>query len=653
MLPPEEQERIWETVTLPTLIKNDKVPKLESHDADGNFLRILFKRNDEVFEMHKMVYDILEKRQLLDDIKDYFTEKAVVSSLLVYDDEGTKFKIELIELIELKGKTAAGERPLEVYKTAIDKKEGEDALNKLAFIAAKAAHAQALSMLFDAGVSPAITDGKESTLLHILANKYELSFRSSFYNSIHEMPAGAVEATVNLLLDNNVSALRKDEKKMTCYHYAARTGMVELVEALAKRSVKLNMTDEIGNNGIHIACEHCKVVMKQIDKSKIELERQQKLADEFAAKWKKEGKSSETIEEGLKKYHNSSLKKAKQECEVFEKLPDDYFRIIKIFTEAGVDPNQKNTRNISALELAIQNDLKKFAAFLSGTLTGDNDEAALATGGMTLHQAAEKGDAEAIKAIINAGADPNDILFTNLKSTSFYDKLNTIPSGFDGCTALTIAAYLFHVDAVEALLACGADPSFKNGKGRTAFRYLFTSTNAPLHPKVIEEKRIQRIVKAMLGSGFKIDAAVDEDDNTLLTLACRSSSLNETRFTRPKLKAAVIDEALKHKPNLNLTNRLGETALMCCCEYDFDIMENVQLSLLEGGADTALADKNGDTAMHYAARNKNEYGAKTLCEMLLEFGADAKAVNNKGKTALDIATEKNNEPLVKLLLTKM
>ena len=651
MLSSEDQERIWETVTLPTLIKNDKVPKLESHDSEGKFLRFLFKRNNDLFEMHKIVYDILEKHKLIDDIMDYLKTTAGVTSVILCDDEGPKFKI------DLKGQNVPVERPLDVYKTAIERKEGEDALNKLAFRAAKDAHAEALSLLFEAGVSPAITDDKESTLLHILANKYELSFRSGFYASLHQIPAGAVEATVNLLLDNNVSALRKDEKKMTCYHYAARTGMVEFIEALAKRGVKLNMTDGSGNNGIHIACERCGSIMEQISKSGSVLEQEQKRAEEFAATWKKEGKSPETIENGLKKYCNSSLEKAKQECEVFKKLPEDYFRIIKIFAEAGVDPNQKNGTykstlysNKSALEFAIGFSLKEIAAFLSGTLTGDNDKAALVSGGMTLHQAAEKGDAEAIKAIIGAGADPNDILFTDLKSTNFYDSQNKMRPKYDGCTALTIAAYLFNADAVEALLACGADPSHKDGRGWTSFRYLFTSTNSPV---CSDQKRIQRTIKVMLDSGFNIDATVDNDDNTLLTLACRSSSINKTGFRSPKIKSVVIEAALGRKPNLNLTNCFGETALMSCCEWDFDMMENVQLSLLEGGADTALADKNGDTALHYAVRNRDEYGAKTLCETLLEFGADAKAVNNKGKTALDIATEKNRETLVKLLLAKM
>jgi ankyrin repeat protein len=83
------------------------------------------------------------------------------------------------------------------------------------------------------------------------------------------------------------------------------------------------------------------------------------------------------------------------------------------------------------------------------------------------------------------------------------------------------------------------------------------------------------------------------------------------------------------------------------------MMENVQVALLEQGAEVSAADRNGDTALHYAARNDDKNGAKVLCEMLLEFGAAAAAVNNAGKTALDIATEIGNEPLVKLLLAKI
>jgi ankyrin repeat protein len=208
------------------------------------------------------------------------------------------------------------------------------------------------------------------------------------------------------------------------------------------------------------------------------------------------------------------------------------------------------------------------------------------------------------------------------------------------------------VEAAEALLAAGADPSFKDGSGHAAISCLFSDNfKGNFNAKAIEEKYISRLIKAMLGAGYKIDETVDDDGNTLLLLACKSSG--GSAYKGRTKKGDAIEEALKNKAGINLTNRFGETALMHVCSRDFETMEKVQLSLLESGAGTGAFDKNGDTALHYAARNSDNTAAKTLCDMLLEFGADAKAVNNEGKTALDIAAETNNEPLAKILLSKM
>jgi ankyrin repeat protein len=144
---------------------------------------------------------------------------------------------------------------------------------------------------------------------------------------------------------------------------------------------------------------------------------------------------------------------------------------------------------------------------------------------------------------------------------------------------------------------------------------------------------------------------VNDDSDTILNLACTFP--RGTGYNHYTLKGVIIEEALKYNADINLANLLGETPLMWACKNDFDVMENFQIQFLEGGADVKAKDREGNTALHYAAMNDSKTGAKTLAEILLEFGTDPAAVNNAGKSALDIATENGNEALVKLLVSKL
>ncbi|MCL1810813.1 MAG: ankyrin repeat domain-containing protein [Methanomassiliicoccaceae archaeon] len=526
---------------------------------------------------------------------------------------------------DMKGREAA----LEVYKAVLAENPGLG--EELAFLAADFAHPEALILLFEAGVSPTATGDKGFTLLHYLAKKKES------YSKIK--PEGAIKATTELLLDNKVSALRKDEwLNITCYLYAAQNGMWEMIEVMAARGTKLNMTDRKGNTGIHIACEHVRNRLNSLEYRKRDLDRAMKEYEEIRDRLKDQNKTEEQIVQYAERNMFITVSYAQQEYDKAVAEIEGYFLTVKAFAEGGVDINEKNTEGKSALDIAIHSNAKKIAAYLSGSLTDDADESVLTIGGMTLHQAAEKGDVEAIKAIVATGADLN-----GLKDG---DK-----SKFGGCTALAIAYAHMKADSAEALLSCGADPSYKDGNGRAAISYLAADLSSALSNKVYEEKRIQRMFKDLFNAGMNINLSVNDDGDTLLILACRA--VWGAAHGKKELKKDILDAVLRHDPDVNLPNRFGETALMNASAKNFEIMENIQIDLLERGADVTFADKKGDTALHYAARNFDKKGAKSLCEMLLEFGADAKAVNNAKQTALDIATEKDNEPLVKLLLGKM
>jgi ankyrin repeat protein len=331
--------------------------------------------------------------------------------------------------------------------------------------------------------------------------------------------------------------------------------------------------------------------------------------------------------------------KVRKEYEKSKELVEAYFLTVKAFADGGVDSDEKDEGGNSALDIAVRSGAKKIAAFLSGTLTGDNEEQVLTAGGMTLHQAAEKDDAEAIKAIAGMGADIN-----GLKEGKELD------SG--GLTPLGVAVECFKCNAAEALLSCGADPAFKDLYGRVAITYLFSrDIKRNFDEDSFKNKLISKIYGAMINSGLNVDETVNGEGDTLLILACKTRC--NWKINNHSVKGEVIAELLRRKPDLNIANRFGETALMHVCSSDFEVVENFQIEMLERGADASAKDNNGNTALHYAANNSERSAAKSLCDMLLEFGADARAVNNLRKTALDIATERNNEPLVKLLLSKI
>jgi ankyrin repeat protein len=478
---------------------------------------------------------------------------------------------------------------------------------ELALLAAAHAHPEALNLLFEAGVDPALTDDYGYTLLHEAA-KMEYRF--------YEPAPDDMANTVNLLLDKKVSVLRRDENKnMACYHYAAEAANYRFVETLAARGCKLNMTDRDGNTGVHIAALWAKEAVHGV-----------KLAEE-AVEFQKQRGDNKAVDSKI-----AVVEEHKQKLE-------NYFKTVNAFASGGVDIDEKNSMDQPALDLAVKSGAKKIAAFLSGKLGGGDDEAAVAAGGMSLHEAAEKNDADAIRAIAKTGADMNALSDREDKP-------------YKGLSALSVACAFLNAGAVLALLECGADPAYRDSSGRAAPAYCFPpGAMASLHSGIFKDKIIPTIFRAMMDRGLSVNGFVTNDSDTILLLACKTDT--GRAYNGYTLKGTVIEEALKNRADFNISNRFGETPLMWASGKDFDGMEKFLPLFLEGGADVLAKDGRGNTALHYAAANDSKNGAKTCAETRLEFGADAKAVNNEGKSALDIAVEKNNEPLVKLLLGRM
>ena len=164
---------------------------------------------------------------------------------------------------------------------------------------------------------------------------------------------------------------------------------------------------------------------------------------------------------------------------------------------------------------------------------------------------------------------------------------------------------------------------------------------------------IEKLLKLLVDNGLKINDTVDSKENTAFIKACKS--IDENNLSNGKTLAAVVAKfLLKENCDVNLTNLDGQTALMFLCASRDVESQDLQIQVLEAGADIEATDKNGNTPLIYAAKNRNASIGKEMAELLFDFG-DPKLghVNNDGKTALEIATDLNNEEFVKFLLIKM
>jgi uncharacterized protein len=211
---------------------------------------------------------------------------------------------------------------------------------------------------------------------------------------------------------------------------------------------------------------------------------------------------------------------------------------------------------------------------------GANPAAKNRFGASPLSEAAAAGNADVVKALLEAGADA------------------TALSTADGETVLMTAARAGNADAVRALLDRGADVNARERyKGQTALMW----AAAERHPGV---------VKLLLERGA--DWRVRSFDR-------------ETK--PPKLSAA---------SSISPIPRGGFTALLFAAR-EGDV-ESVR-TMLDAGVDINYGDVDNTTALVVAIMNK-QY---TLAKFLIERGADTTVVDAGGRTALYAIVDIRNE----------
>jgi ankyrin repeat protein len=258
----------------------------------------------------------------------------------------------------------------------------------------------------------------------------------------------------------------------------------------------------------------------------------------------------------------------------------------------------------------------------------------LIMGGLTaLLIASRDGNLEAVKALLEVGADPNQV------------------STGDHSSTLVIAIANGHYTVADYLVKHGADPNLINVDGLTPLWATANMRYAPVswapNPRTDQEMDSLILVADLLDHG------ADPNTHSLKRKLWFSPSSHDQTWADPRGSTAFWRAAEASDVDLmkllvsrgadpNLPNAIGTTPLIVAAGLGWvgnfsanapGQWMNAVKFCLDNGASINAADQKGYTALHGAAvRGDNE-----IVAFLVSKGADIKAVTKAGDTVADMA----------------
>lgn len=315
--------------------------------------------------------------------------------------------------------------------------------------------------------------------------------------------------------------------------------------------------------------------------------------------------------------------------------------MVQVLAKAGISPNQPNTNGVTPLMAALGNPQRE--AVMAGLLAAGADPEATTPqqGSLLLYGMEQRLSLEVLQSLVNP------------KTVNVQDS--------KGNTSLLRALESHNGEMVQRLLEAGADASIKNSEGVSPMQLALNNYDEAFALQLVQ-------AQAAINRASDVVNVQDRQGNTLLMrLAGRSADMKlmaslvgmgadltlknrqgESTFTLFKnnwqvekrhtflinsipyiTNATMLEGFFKAGANVNEASESGFTPLMAAASLKKS--QGLAERLLQAGAQADVRDKEGWSALHFAAR----YGTAQTVNALLAKGV-----------AVDVRTEKNYTPLM-------
>ena len=432
---------------------------------------------------------------------------------------------------------------------------------------------------------------------------------------------------VQLLLERDVNANLSNKDGNTPLLIACSHGNLDIVKLLLKRAVTVNLSNKVGSTPLQIACLKGNLeIVKLLLESKADVN----VLD-------KDGKSPllfacysgnlEIVKLLLEYKADVNVSNKDGITPLIYACSKDNLKMVKLLLEYKADVNVPNKEGITPLIYACSKNnleiVKLLLEFKADVNFQNKDSIA------PLLLACSKDNLEIIKLLLEFKAD------VNVKSK-------------EGNTPLLIACSKDNLEIVKLLLEFKADVNVRNQYGSTPLLSAFWVGNPEI---IILLLKYKADINVRDNDGFTplYIATYKKESIVLIKLLLEyGANINECSLNYKKTVPTIINNLeifnlLINNPNffIDQFSKYGENLLMNAIEIgNFDYIQK----LLDKDININAVDKDGDTALHYALRKKDETIIALLCShpKIVPF-----IPNRYGRTAIDLSKETKYALIVK------